>query len=261
MTRAPADADLLVWPENTYERELGFTDDDRALRRPLVEGRPAAEALGRDLRGARSDVLVSGPAVTPRGRRYYVSMLAARDGRLLGVSAKRDRTPLGEYVPFGDLLPFVRRLVPRNLWMLAQGPHRLLRTSAGVPFGVYICYEALLESSAREYARDGAKLLVNQASDIFARGVEPEQTLRLSALRAIENRRWVVRASVDSAFIDPAGRVAQRLPPGEPGLLTRDVPLLDGRTVYQTLRRALYALGAILALAAAALRLAAPADA
>jgi apolipoprotein N-acyltransferase len=59
--------------------------------------------------------------------------------------------------------------------------------------------------------------------------------LRSAAFRAIEQRRWLVRATPTgvSALIDPTGRVVARAPYGEAAVLHGRVGLARGRTLYE----------------------------
>ena len=56
----------------------------------------------------------------------------------------------------------------------------------------------------------------------------------LAAVRTIEHRRWLIRATSTgiSAFVDATGRVVTRIPADVRGVAVRDVPMLQGRTVY-----------------------------
>ena len=57
----------------------------------------------------------------------------------------------------------------------------------------------------------------------------------LAAVRTIEHRRWLIRATSTgiSAFVDAAGRVVSRIPADVRGVAVRDVPMLEGTTVYE----------------------------
>ncbi len=59
----------------------------------------------------------------------------------------------------------------------------------------------------------------------------------LAALRSIEHRRWLVRATSTgiSAFVDSMGRVVQRIDRNTRGVALRPAPMLEGSTVYQRL--------------------------
>ena len=67
----------------------------------------------------------------------------------------------------------------------------------------------------RAFAAGGADVLINLTNDgYFGDSAAREQHLWLARMRAVENRRWLLRSSNDgrTASIDPAGRVWDALP-------------------------------------------------
>ena len=79
--------------------------------------------------------------------------------------------------------------------------------------GMLLCLEAMLPELARDAARDGADVLVNLSNDAwFGRREAAELQLDVATLRAVENRRYLVRAAATgiSAVIDPHGRTVVR---------------------------------------------------
>jgi apolipoprotein N-acyltransferase len=62
----------------------------------------------------------------------------------------------------------------------------------------------------------------------------PYQHLAMAAFRAVENRRYMVRAANTgiSAVVDPWGRVLEETRLFEPGVLVREVPFVSGTTIY-----------------------------
>jgi apolipoprotein N-acyltransferase len=86
----------------------------------------------------------------------------------------------------------------------------------GHKIGAFICYESAFPDFVREFARDGAEVLVNLSNDgYFGHTAAREQHLSLVRMRAAENRRWILRATNDgiTATVNPAGRVVYRAPP------------------------------------------------
>jgi apolipoprotein N-acyltransferase len=82
--------------------------------------------------------------------------------------------------------------------------------------GAFICYESAFPHLVREFARAGAEALVNLSNDgYFGHSAARRQHLQLVRMRALENRRWIVRSTNDgiTAVIDPAGRITQQLEP------------------------------------------------
>jgi apolipoprotein N-acyltransferase len=77
---------------------------------------------------------------------------------------------------------------------------------------------------------------VNLSNDAWlGSGPGPEQHLAMVALRAIENRTWVVRATTTgiSAIIDPFGRVVVRAPSDRAEVLSGTIVPLRIETVYK----------------------------
>ena len=98
-----------------------------------------------------------------------------------------------------------------------------------------ICYEDTVPRPAREAALGGAELLVNLTYDTwFGRSAAPHEHHLIAAFRAIENRRFLVRATNTglSAVVDPLGRTIARLPAFSEGAVAAKVVLLDDRTLY-----------------------------
>lgn len=164
------------------------------------------------------------------GTRYYNSVFAldAR-GRLGG---RYDKTRL---VPFAESAP----LGPG--WTADGGPYTPgaslvpLATAAG-PVGAFVCGEALFPSVARGLAQSGAALLANPSNDHwFGAAAGAEQHLDVARMRAIENRRWLVRPTTTgvSAVIDPHGRVVARSRSAGPEVLTATVRRSDVVTPVQ----------------------------
>jgi len=89
---------------------------------------------------------------------------------------------------------------------------------------------------SRELVSRDANLLVNLTNDAwFGDTVEPRQHMALSTLRAVENRRDLVRAvnTGVSAVVEASGRVAVSTETWQEVVIVHDVRLLEGRTVYQ----------------------------
>ena len=68
----------------------------------------------------------------------------------------------------------------------------------------------------------------------FGRTAAPHEHHLIAAFRAIENRRYLVRATNTGhgAVVDPLGRTIARLPAFTEGAVAAKVVLLDERTVY-----------------------------
>ncbi|PCI36427.1 MAG: apolipoprotein N-acyltransferase [Elusimicrobia bacterium] len=227
--------DLVLWPHNTYRRRIYFEADDPDLKHPRIDGLSAEDAFRRDipqaahvLVGAEADVRdASGVTL----KRYFVGLLKGPDGEYLGAAAKRFPTPLLDFVPFGNIFPFLNRLLP-YAYKIAAGPQPVLSLQNGVRIGIFICYDTGVAAAARDLTAAGAQILVNPTSDQWSmdKKIQPLQHLRFAVIRAVASRRVLVRAtsSAISAAIDPTGRVVGRMRIDERGSFRVRVPLMDG---------------------------------
>jgi apolipoprotein N-acyltransferase len=115
------------------------------------------------------------------------------------------------------------------------GTDPVVAKAFGHPLGGFICYEAVFPHLVRRFTAGGAELLVNITNDAwYGRTSAPHQHLAMTAFRAVESGRYLVRAANTgiTAVVDPRGRVVERTNLFEPTVLVRDVPLLSGTTFY-----------------------------
>jgi apolipoprotein N-acyltransferase len=205
--------DLLVWPEAPAPfsfQDLQFAKIASALA--IRFGHPF-------LAGAiewKPPVDPSDTAPPASLAPYNSALLFDAQGQRVFVYDKVHLVPFGEYEPF----PLIHRVVTSvtsdvggfhkgNKYVVGQLP-------GGNTFGVFICYEAIYPGEVRHFAAAGAQLLINISNDgWFGRSAAAEQHLRMARVRAVENRRWIVR-STNNGFtvsIDAYGRIFRPLPP------------------------------------------------
>ncbi|MEI7529657.1 MAG: apolipoprotein N-acyltransferase, partial [Elusimicrobiota bacterium] len=230
---APA---LVVWPESVYGRRViyraggerggaEFAGDFGGLFSGDI-GPGVSMLLGSEGQG-QAGARAGGPV-------YNVAFTVDADRRLLGLLRKRHLFPFGEFMPFGDRLPWLYRLIP-GVGRLSPGGEPEPLPAGGARAGVLICYEDLYTAAPRAFAAKGADFLVNMTNELrFGYSVAPRQHLWFGALRAIENRKFLLRAvnTGVSAVIDPCGRRVASLGVKERGRLTREIPLMPGPTFY-----------------------------
>lgn len=144
----------------------------------------------------------------------YTNSLFAVDGqgRLVGRYDKVKLVPLGEYIPlrawFGGL---IRRLSPLKGELVPGSEAQVFQT----PFGaaaVSICYESAFPKRLQRQIQQGATFILSSANNAHYSAAMPAQHHALDVLRAIENDRWLARATNTgySAIISPRGHTLWR---------------------------------------------------
>lgn len=122
--------------------------------------------------------------------------------------------PFSEYVPWRRWLFFARDLTGM-IGDFQHGSQYKVGHISGGPFSVFICYEAIFPNEIRRFTLGGAQLFVNISDDgWFGGSGAPQQHLAMARVRAVENRRWLLRDTNNgiTASVDPYGRVVARLP-------------------------------------------------
>ena len=122
--------------------------------------------------------------------------------------------PFGEYVPYKDLFFFAKNLL-NEVGAFEPGAQRTVFTTGGHTYGIFICYESIFGDEIRHYAQRGADVLVNISNDGWYGDTSAAwQHLNMVRMRAIENHRWILRATNTgvTAAINPYGRVTAAAP-------------------------------------------------
>jgi apolipoprotein N-acyltransferase len=199
----PVAPDVIVWPESPAP----FLDKDPrllsslrtlalAMHAPLIVGTTSLDA-----HGARFDMYNSALFVTP-------------EGELSGRYDKVHLVPWGEYIPYKQFFSFAKNLT-QEAGDMTHGWRRVIFSTGGRRFGVFICYEEIFGDEIRLFVKRGAEVLVNISNDgWYGDTCAPWQTLNMSRMRAVENRRWLLRDTNTgiTTIIDPYGRLTASVP-------------------------------------------------
>jgi apolipoprotein N-acyltransferase len=215
LSLAPAavQPDLLVWPE--APAPFSFQD----LRFAKIASTLAIAFKHPFLDGAIEWKPPVDPAdKVPHGNLapYNSALLFDAQGQRVFVYDKIHLVPFGEYEPF-PLIHHVVTSVSDEVGGFHKGnKYSVGRLPDGNTFAVFICYEAIYAGEVRQFAANGAQLFINISNDgWFGRSAAAEQHLHMARVRAVENRRWIVRATNNgyTVSIDPYGRIYAPLPP------------------------------------------------
>ncbi|MBV8897190.1 MAG: apolipoprotein N-acyltransferase [Acidobacteriaceae bacterium] len=191
-------SNLVIWPE--LPAPLYYYDDR--------EFHDAATTIAR----RHGYFLFGTVAYTGLHQPLNSAVLLGPEGAEIGRYDKIDLVPFGEFVP--RAFWFVNRIT-QEAGDFAPGRDIKVLPAAGHCLGVFICYESAFPDLVREFSRKGADVLVNLSNDAyFGHSEAREQHLLLARMRAIENRRYLIRATNDgiTAVVNPAGEIIQQLP-------------------------------------------------
>jgi apolipoprotein N-acyltransferase len=224
-------ARVVVWPETAVPGSLSVHPDLAQRVAALARETGALLVVGSvGIEPSRAGSWREGEV------RYYDSAFVIdAEGRVLDRYDKTHLVPYGEYVPLRALLGRFLSAVASGMTSGDVSPGEAPRAIALEPpgggalsAGIPICYELLFPDLVRRFVAGGAQLLLAITNDAwYGRTGAPYQFLAITALRSAETGVWTARAANTgvSAFIDERGRVRERTPIFETGLLVADVPL------------------------------------
>jgi apolipoprotein N-acyltransferase len=217
--------DLVVWPE----APAPFFENDPRFQK----------AMSSIAQAEKAPLIVSGIGSNPDPATNEVldhvsAMVFAADGQELGRYDKIHLVPFGEFVPFPKLLFFAHKLTGA-VSRFTPGTERTTFRLNGHRYGVFICYEAVFADEVRHFAQLGGEVLVNISDDgWYGDTSAPWQHLNMARMRAIENRRWLLRDTNNgvTAVIDPYGRVRQSIARHQVDALPAQYGFRDDITFY-----------------------------
>ena len=214
---------LIVWPETAAP--FFFPQEG-----------PASEWMVAVAKNNGTPILFGAPTYEDGRRRIYYNRANLLDGRgrLTGHYDKMHLVPFGEYIPFEEYFPFLGK-VSDVLGNFSPGKKARLLPLGRERLGVLICYEAIFPSLARRRTAAGANWLAVITNDAwFGDAAAPYQHFSQTILRAVENRRTIIRAANTgiSGIILPTGRIEAKLGMFKRGVLLGRTPEFHETTIY-----------------------------
>jgi apolipoprotein N-acyltransferase len=163
------------------------------------------------------------------------SLLAIdRTGEIISRYDKLKLVPLGEYIPFYEILgSIINRLSPLDAHLVPGNSKQLFDT----PFGraiVGICYDSAFAEVFRSQAAQGGEFMLTASNNAHYQPPMLAQHHALDVMRAIETDRWAAIATNTgySAFVNPRGETIWKS-----GINTYEV---RDATIYRRQTRTLY---------------------
>jgi apolipoprotein N-acyltransferase len=203
--------DLLIWPEAPAPFSFEdahfvpyITNVAKEFHKPVIVGVIEWKLGSAFVNGVARTILLP----------YNSAVMLNGSGQRVFSYDKIHLVPFGEYEPF-PLIHQVVSSVSGEVGGFRKGTQRSVGMLAnGNRFSVFICYEAIYPDEVRQFTNRGAQLLINVSNDgWFGTSAAAEQHLRMARVRAVENRRWLVRDTNSglTASIDPYGNMTRIL--------------------------------------------------
>ena len=243
----PPHPDLIVWPESPAP----FYNSD-----PLFRDAVSNVARQSQLVARRAALGFKAPALAKRRQIYNSGALVGPNGDWVARYDKIHLVPFGEYVPFKQIFSFAGGLT-KEVGDFSRGTSRA-PLDAGTKLGVFICYESIFPDDIRQFANNGAQVLVNISNDgWYGDSGAYAQHIKQARMRAVENARWLLLDTNTglTAAIDPNGRIIASAPRKTRTVLRAPYALSNVTTFYTRHGDWFAYLCAIISLAALFMRL------
>jgi apolipoprotein N-acyltransferase len=181
-------------------------------------------------------------------RTYNAIFLFSPYTRHIQRYGKMKLVPFGERVPFVDTFPFLGDLIKWGVgisgWNVGKDtvvfklPLKVMKkTEKGdtLKLNGLVCYESIYPDFVAGFIEKGAQLIIVVTNDSwYGNSSGPYQHEEMSVLRAVENRRTVMRAANGgiSCVINPLGEIVVQSKMFTKDVIVRSVPIETVETFY-----------------------------
>jgi apolipoprotein N-acyltransferase len=276
LTRTNFDAEIIIWPEAAIPAPESLVGDFLANANQVASLNDSAIITGiisHSNKDFYNSLIVLGnhnEAVQESGDYTSANIQADADADV-GVSVepeahksrnefrKHHLLPIGEFVPFGDLLRPIAPLFNLPMSSFTRGDYLQPNLNAvGYQISPAICYEIVFPEQVRANVNDDTDMLLTVSNDAwFGSSNGPLQHMEIAQMRAIEMGRPLLRGTNNgvTAVVDHHGVIQAKLPQFETGVLRAEVVLVTGQTWFHRIGQApLLWLSALIAIGAAIIR-------
>ncbi len=249
---AKPNTEFFIWPETAISSSQGINEED-------FRAHPYYEKIFDFLNTYRNGNVLSGvesyqaysSQQTITAREYAPNMFVDHFNAavLIDQSSKLDfyhkskLVPGVEQLPFGKALSFMKPLFAHFGGTTggygSQSEPSVFYSQSGIGAAPVICYESIWGNYVAQYIAQGAQFIAVVTNDGWWGNTSgKDQHFEYAKLRAIENRRWVVRSANTgiSGFINQRGDIVQHSSWWEPTALTQEINLNEDLTIYTQYR-------------------------
>lgn len=219
-----AGAKLIVWPESAI---TVFLIEDKRKYDQIMKISKAYNAyllIGADYR-----------EINDKEVKYFNSafFIDPYDNRIQ-IYSKIHLVPFGEYVPLKRFLWFIDKFV-EGVSDFSAGKEYTLFKYKEHKISTQICYEIIFPNISREFVKRGSELITTITNDAwFGKTSAPYQHFAMAVMRAIENKRYLVRSANTgiSGIINPVGKIIHQSELFTDYIIIDKVSFLNEKTIY-----------------------------
>ena len=196
---------LVIWPEFSVPICFSCSEDiylaTKGMLYQFVQGTRCTLLLGTNEKtGAQGNI------------QYYNTALCLSPDISISRYYKMHLVPFGEYTPYKKIFFFLEKMTAA-IGDISPGTQYSLHQFENTKFGSPICFEIIFPDLVRKFVKKGASFLVTITNDgWYEKSAAPYQHFSIAVLRAVENRRYLLRAATTgiSGIIDPFGRIISK---------------------------------------------------
>ena len=245
---AKPNTEFFIWPETAISAQGGIDEDE-------FRAYPAYEQIIQFLDKYKNGNVLSGiesyqlynSAKTPTARKWdtntyldpFNAAVLIDQSSKLQFYHKSKLVPGVEQLPFSNALAFMKPLFAHFGGATggygSQEIPSVFYSASGIGAAPVICYESIWGNYVADYVKQGAQFIAVVTNDGWWGNTSgKDQHLMYAKLRAIENRRWVVRSANTgiSAFINQRGDIVQQSSWWEATALTQEINLNEEISFY-----------------------------
>jgi len=225
-TLDPGTVDILILPESSAPKLFQGDDSYRRAMENLARRYPFGLVLSNINYIERQD--------DETWEYFNSAFFLAGDGSLAGVYDKVHLVPFGEYIPYKKFL-FFAETISKEMGGFSEGDELRILPLGGRPANAVICFEAVFPDLVRRFSARGSQVIVNLTNDgWYGVSAAPYHHLEIARVRAVENRRFFLRAANTgfSAVIKPTGHIASQTGLGEEAICLGRFGFIEEKTFY-----------------------------
>ena len=151
---------------------------------------------------------------------------------------KRHLVPFGEYIPFTSSLRGLIDFFDMPMSNVTHGSsiqdNIQMSIVDGVNFSPLICFDVAFGNTVRK-SNISSNFIINVSNDTwFGKSMGPYQHLAITRIRAIENNKWIIRATNDgiSAIITNNGTIVDKIDKNISGVINSGINFTYKRSLY-----------------------------